>query len=92
MRLSDVGPGKQPVEGEARRRGENSLRNDVDAVSVVIESRFIEQRWTDRVGGMNHGAVGRISENVADRGNVVAAPLRGPVGLRNLLGNPVPEY
>ena len=67
------------------------LRDDVDAVAVVVEGRLVEQGRADDVGGVNHGTVGRIAEDVADGRHVVAAPLRGPVGLGNLLGDPVPE-
>ena len=40
---------------------------------------------------MNHSAVRGVPEHIAHRGDVVAAPLCGPVGLRNLFRNPVPE-
>src|SRR5579862_6181752 len=64
----------------------------MDAVAIIVEGRFIEQRGTDHVCGVNHGAVGRVTENVGNCWHVVAAPLRGSVGLRNLLRDPVTKH
>ena len=82
---------KQPVEGEGGGSCDDAVRNDMDAVAVVVESNLVEQGGTDHVRGMHDGAIGGISENIADRGDVIAAPLSGSVGLRDLLGNPVTE-
>lgn len=66
-----------------------AVRNDVDAVAVVIEGCLVEQRGAYGVRGVDHGAIRGVAEGVADGGNVVAAPLRRAVALRHLLGNPV---
>src|SRR6266480_5227696 len=89
-----VRTGEQPIKGEAirsRRCREQADGNDVDYVSVVIESGLVEQRGTDRIGRMDNAATRWIAEAGADAGNVITAPQRLPKGLRNLLGNKVPE-
>ena len=63
----------------------------MDAVAVVVESHFVKKRRADRIGGVHHGAERRISEYVAHRRDVIAAPLRLTVSLGDLLGDPVPE-
>src|SRR5580692_8729963 len=77
----NVGSAEQPIEGKPAWRRKQASRNDMDAVAVVVECRLIEQRRAYHVSGVDHSAVGRISENVADRGNIVATPLGGSVSL-----------
>src|SRR5580700_6120137 len=87
-----VWPGEQPVKGKSRGCREQALREDVDAVAVIVERRFVEQSRADHVSAMYHGAIGRVSESIADCRHVIGNPLRCTVSLRNLFGNPVPEY
>ena len=61
----------------------------MDSVAVVIEGRFVEQRRANHVSRVHDRAVGGVTENVGNRRNVVTAPLRGSIGLRDLLRNPV---
>ena len=55
--LERVRSGEQAVELEARRGRDQSLRQDVNAVSVVVERDFIQQRRVDHMGQVNDGAV-----------------------------------
>ena len=92
MRLSAFGPVKsrlkvKPVGAEIR-----SVRDDVDAVAVVVEGSLVEQRRADHIRGVNHGAVRGVAESIGDRWDVIAAPLGGSVGLRDLLGDPVSKH
>src|ERR1700722_6598460 len=82
---------EQTIEGEVAGRSDQVVRNDVDTVPVVIECNFVEQPGTDDVGCVDCGAVRGVPKHIRDGGNVVIAPLRGSVSLRNLFGNPVPE-
>src|SRR5271156_6851326 len=90
--VKGVRTSKQTVKSEVRRSCKYALGGDIDAVAVVVKGNFVEQRRADGIRGMNHGAIGGIVKDVADRGHVVVAPLRFPISLRNLLRNPVPEY
>src|SRR3984957_10151171 len=62
--LVDIGPGEQPVEGKARGSRDQALRDDVDPVAVIVERRFVEQRRTNHVRGMNHRAIGGVPESI----------------------------
>ena len=93
-----VGPGEQPgvrgiVASGKCQAGQAGTRkgNDVDAVAVVVERRLVEQRRANRVSSMDHAAVRRVAERVADRRNVCAAPLADSKALRNLLRDEVSE-
>ena len=81
------------VTGGERQTGQarGCVRNDVDAVPVVVEGHFVDERWADRIGGMDDGAIRRIAEVVADRRNVVSAPLAGCETLGDLFGDVVSE-
>src|SRR5581483_2283382 len=57
-----------------------------------VESHLVQQGWADRMGGMQNGAIGRISERVTHRWNVCSTPLADAKSLRNLLGNEVSEH
>src|SRR5262249_38822330 len=77
-----VGTAKEPrVSGVVpRRKGQTAQagareRNNVDAVAVIVERRFVQQVRADRVGRVNDRAVRRIAEGVANRRHVRAAPL-----------------
>src|SRR6185312_273817 len=88
---SHVGTGEQTIKGKARGCSEDTLRDDVNAVAIVVESGFVQQRRAHHVGGVHNRAVRRITENIANRWDVIAAPLSGSIGLRSLLGDPVSE-
>src|SRR5665811_1027638 len=87
-----VGPCEEPVEGKSARRRNQTSRNEVDPVTVIVERRFVQQRGADDISRMHHGAVGGVSKGIRNRRNVVATPLGRSVGLRDLLRDPVPEH
>ena len=97
MRLSLLGPVKS-LEFVESSRGERQTRqpgtriwNDVNAVAVVVEGGFVDQSRANCVSRVDNRAVGRITEGIADCGNVGAAPLADRVTLRDLLGNVMSE-
>ena len=67
------------------------VRNDIDYVSVVIESHLVEQGRADRIGRVDNAATRWITEGVADSWKVVAAPLAGGEVLCNLFRDVVSE-
>src|SRR6185437_5213503 len=87
-----VGTGEQTVKGEARRSRNQALRNDMDAVAVVVECSFIQQRRADHIRGMNHSAIAGVIEHIADARLVITAPLGGSVSLGSLFRNPVTKH
>src|SRR5215467_8037518 len=74
-------------EGKSRGRRNQSRRQDVDAVSVVVEGGLVQQIGPDRVRGMEHAGIRRIAEGVSNRRHVVAAPHAGNEVLRDLFSN-----
>src|SRR5208283_2904853 len=66
--------------------------DNADTVAVVVESRLVDQRGADGVGGMDHAAVGGITESCSHRRYVVAAPQRGSILLADRLRYPVPKH
>ena len=62
MRLSAFGPVNRRLNVKPAGRRKKSMRNDVDAVAVVVERCLVEQRGADDIGRMHDGTVGRISE------------------------------
>src|SRR5579871_1053088 len=69
-----------------------SCGNDVDAVTVVVERHFIDQRWADRIGRVNHAAVRRVTKLGARYGTVGPCPKGRAKVLVHLLGNEVAEH
>src|SRR6185437_1423444 len=64
----------------------------VDAVAVVVECNLVQEMRINHVRRVNDRAVRRVTEGIADGGNVVAAPLCGAESLGNLLSHKVAEY
>src|SRR5215472_5331428 len=67
-------------------------RDDVDAVTVIVEGHLVDQRWVDGVCRVDHAAIRRIPKRVSNCRKVIPAPLGGSVALRDLFGNEVPEH
>src|SRR5260370_38008187 len=66
--------------------------NNVDAVPVVVERDFVEQRGTDGIRRVDDRAVRRIGKGIAHGRNVRTAPLTDGETLRDLLCNEMAEY
>ena len=74
------------------RQAVSCKRNDVNAVAVVVERHFVQQRRADRMCCMHNSAAGGVAEGIANGWNVIAAPLCDGVALRDLFGNEVAEH
>ena len=61
-------------ESQAGQAG-GRVRHDIDAVAVVVEGGFVDERWANCIGRMDDGAIRRIAEVVAD-GRNPARPAR----------------
>ena len=68
-----IGPVKVAIKDEIRWRRDQTDGKKRHAISVVVERRFIDQCWTYDIGAVDHGCIGRIRKNCADRRNVIWA-------------------
>ena len=64
-------------------------RSNRDAVAVIVERDFVDQRRADGVRGVNDAGVRRVAKRVSDGRNVVAAPHTGGKVLGDLFGHEV---
>ena len=82
---------KDAVRGKFARDAQDTFRQNVDAIPVVVECNFVQQRRADHIRRVNYCAVRRIAEGIACRRHVVPAPHRCAEVLRDLLGQIVAE-